>query len=324
MARKQVPVIDLATDFWKDARAQVIAVQLGIDLELVQCRIIKLWSWCRDQGLKNETPAAEDPGWLAADSLVNGLLGHPAAAAAMLESGLAVRWKDGRLYLTGSEQTVRNLRSARAKGRKSPPAGDAPTETAGTQREDISGTSGTHRASESDLKPSSGTLAAPPLPLTPSLRSESTYTRERAAGAGALARKLQAAAVAGFGDLTIAKCAPRGVGVWVAMPKASDQGWQMLLDRCEQLLATYPPDEAEAKGLNRVAVAVASAKDAGNGQFYTPGWLWDRDSFFKGVDMDPLLVGRNGHSKDRHRARSAHVGRAPLELGNRTGGVVKL
>jgi hypothetical protein len=119
---RKAPCVDLRTDHVKDERFAVLGDIAGYNRYEAVGRLVALWSWCVDRGLKDAP--AEDDGYVVSEHVVCRFLG-PEGVRALLGGGVddfalgAVR-ADGRIYLRGTSEYVavrrRLARAAQAGG----------------------------------------------------------------------------------------------------------------------------------------------------------------------------------------------------------------
>lgn len=303
MAAKQSPVINLQTDFFKDRRVDIIAQRAGLDLEVAQIRLIKLWCWCRDEGTKFAV-GGDRPGWVVPDSVVRGFLG-PNGPEALLADGceelaLGIRTEDGRIYLAGSERTVRNLLSAGAKARKGGQARSAlagrlagryqPVNQPQTSQPPATDQPGHQPQASSKLAPASSVPCTDQNTHTPA-RARDPYVPERHPDAGRVADRVWTYAAVKHGELRASGLDPT-TPPWPATHGSSNPGWLALLDRATEMLAEMPATDAEARGKHRVDVSAAEAKSRGTLRWFNALAMFVSDSFARGCAMSVESAGR--------------------------------
>lgn len=121
---KKAPCIDVRTDVRKDERFAVLGDLAGYNRHEALGRMIDLWAWCRDRGLKDTRDELD--GYVVSAAVVTRLLG-PNGVVAILADGcdefaLAVQLDDGGLYLRGTSEYVA---AARARASTSSAGGKA-------------------------------------------------------------------------------------------------------------------------------------------------------------------------------------------------------
>lgn len=149
--------------------------------------------------------------------------------------------------------------------------------------------------------------ASDPDPETENNQKTHTRVRERHPSAGGIARRIWDYAAKLRPELTTANVA--AVPPWPIMPDANHTGWQSLLDRVCELLVGSTPEQAEQVCRNRIDVALAKAKNDGEGQWFASTSLFTPNSFQHWAHQDPKQFARKAAKKQRE--PGALIGAAP-------------
>lgn len=95
---------------------------------------------------------------------------------------------------------------------------------------------------------------------------------------GAVARVAWNLAATTHAELTQSGIDPGAKG-WQAMPSSSNPGWQLLLDRVDEVLDSDKADDATDVFAHRVAVARAEAETTRSLDYFVPTAMWNAKSF---------------------------------------------
>lgn len=264
-----------------DERFAVLADVMGVEIDLVFGKMLRLWAWI----LKSQI-------YVVHDAVIRRFLG-PHGVEAILANGVdqlalgrreSANGVDG-IYVKGTRDRFGWLADRRAA------ASSGGEERAGAADRNQSGEFVPTQPDSVAQPTTEDRLAGGPGTDHPASSSSSssqitTHARARREGVPELARKFLNAAVAAFVDLKATpKMSVPPMVRWALMPSAADPGWEALLNLCERLLAIMPFDEAEKLGMHRIAVAKASAIASNDACWFTPMRMWDVENFMKGTEL---------------------------------------
>lgn len=287
MTRKRAPCVDVRTDVFKDERFAALAQVAGYSRFEAVGRMIALWSWCIDRGLR-DAPDDED-GYVVSEGVVRQFLG-PSGALGLLaedceELALGQRRDGGRYYLKGTSEYVSQRRAllktrvaggcARAASARAS-NGQFVIEPTVIQQDGQQETSSGQPVSQQPA--SSEPAAASDLP------SSYRYIQRRHPKCGAVSRAVWNYAAVTHGQIRldgIDKQAP----TWPAMPDSNSVGWQLLLDRVEALLTSQPANEAEQVGRHRIDVAAATARKTSSLRWFSAVVMFKAENWERAIAM---------------------------------------
>jgi hypothetical protein len=287
MSRKRAPCVDVRTDVFKDERFAALAQVAGYSRFEAVGRMIALWSWCIDRGLR-DAPDDED-GYVVSEGVVRQFLG-PSGALGLLaedceELALGQRRDGGRYYLKGTSEYVSQrrmlLKTSVAGG-----AARAATVRANDGRfvsePTIVQPSASHEPAVS--QPDSSHVPSCQPAASSDLPSSGKYIQRRHPDCGRVSRAVWNYAAKTHSEIRLAgidKQAPP----WPLLPDANSLGWTLLLDRVEGLLVSQAANDAERVGLHRVDVAAASARKANSLRWFSAVVMFKAENFERAAAM---------------------------------------
>lgn len=116
MARGRAPFVAVRTDIRKEERVRFIADHAGYNEDEAIGKLIRMWSWCTDRGLEDAPDDCE--GYAVPEAVVRRFLGARGVEAILGdgcdELAMGALRPDGLVYLRGTAETVRRIRSLRS------------------------------------------------------------------------------------------------------------------------------------------------------------------------------------------------------------------
>lgn len=113
MSKRRRPFVAVETDVAKDESFAVLGDVCGYNRDEALGRIVRLWAWCADRKLQDAPP--DCPGYAVPEGVIVRFLG-PDGVRGILGDGVAEfalgeRFRDGLIYLLGTDATVAARRS---------------------------------------------------------------------------------------------------------------------------------------------------------------------------------------------------------------------